>query len=45
MMPSIYLDIALPFGLRSAPTFSALVDGLLWILHSKGVGPLSPLPG
>ena len=33
-----YLDGALPFGLRSAPKlFSALVDGMMWILHSKGV--------
>ena len=32
-----YLDSALPFGLRLAPKmFSALADGLLWILHSKG---------
>ena len=34
---AIYIDTALPFGLRSAPNiFSALADGLLWILHSKG---------
>ena len=33
-----YLDGALPFGLRSAPKiFSALADGLMWILHSRGV--------
>ena len=33
---AIYLDATLPFGLRSAPKiFSALADGLLWILHSK----------
>ena len=32
-----YLDAALPFGLHSAPKiFSAVADGLLWILHSKG---------
>ena len=32
-----YLDAALPFRLRSAPKiFSALADGQLWILHSKG---------
>ena len=32
------MDGALPFGLRSAPKlFSALVDGMMWILHSKGV--------
>ena len=34
---AIYIDTALPFGLRSAPKiFSALADGLIWILHSKG---------
>ena len=34
---AIYLDTTLSFGLRSAPKiFSALADGLLWILHSKG---------
>ena len=33
----IYINCALPFGLRSAPKiFSALVDGLMWIIHSKG---------
>ena len=33
-----YVDGALPFGLRSAPKiFSALADGLMWILHSRGV--------
>ena len=33
-----FLDRALPFGLCSAPKlFSALTDGLMWILHSKGV--------
>ena len=32
-----YIDATLPFGLRSAPKiFSALADGLLWILHKKG---------
>ena len=36
----IYIDAALPFGLRSAPKiFSALADALLWIMLSKGVGP------
>ncbi len=34
---SIFLDAALPFGLHSAPKiFSAVADGLLWLLHSKG---------
>ncbi len=37
---SIYIDMVLPFGLRSAPNiFSALADGLIWIMHSKGVDP------
>ena len=35
----IYVDTALPFGLRSAPKiFSAVADALLWIMHSAGVG-------
>ena len=35
---TVYIDRALPFGLRSAPKiFSALTDGMLWILHSRGV--------
>ena len=35
---SVYIDRALPFGLRSAPKlFSALTDGFMWILHSKGI--------
>lgn len=34
----VYIDTALPFGLRSAPKiFSALADALAWILHDKGV--------
>jgi len=34
----IYIDGALPFGLRSAPKiFSALADGLLWIMLHNGV--------
>ena len=34
---SIYIDCTLPFGLRSVPKiFSALADGLMWIIHSKG---------
>ena len=33
-----FIDRALPFGLRSAPKlFSALTDGLMWILFKKGV--------
>ena len=32
-----YVDQVLPFGLRSAPMiFSAIVDGLLWIMKKKG---------
>lgn len=34
----VFIDTALPFGLRSAPkVFSALADALAWILHSRGV--------
>ena len=34
----IYVDSALPFGLRSAPKiFNAVADGLMWILGSRGV--------
>ena len=34
----IYLDKMLPFGLRSAPKiFSAVADGLQWILSQKGI--------
>ena len=33
-----YIDTALPFGLRSAPKiFSAVADGLAWILGSRGI--------
>ena len=36
-----FIDCTLPFGLRSAPKiFSALADGLMWIVHSQGF-PLS----
>ena len=35
---SVFLDAALPFGLRSAPKiFSAVADTLLWILAQRGV--------
>ena len=35
---SIFIDKALPFGLRSAPKiFSALTDSMMWILHERGV--------
>ena len=34
----LYVDTALPFGLRSAPKiFSALADGLLWIMTQHGI--------
>ena len=33
----IFIDTALPFGLRSAPkVFSAIADGLMWMVHSQG---------
>ena len=35
---TVYMDRALPFGLRSAPKlFSALTDGLMWMLYCQGV--------
>ena len=35
---AVYIDLALPFGLRSAPKiFSAVADALQWILIQKGV--------
>ena len=37
--PAIYLNTALPFGLRSAPKiFSAFADALAWVLRSNGIG-------
>ena len=34
----VWLDAALPFGLRSAPKiFSAVADALLWVMREKGV--------
>ena len=34
----VFIDTALPFGLRSAPKiFSAVADALAWILQKKGV--------
>lgn len=34
----VYVDTALPFGLRSAPLiFSAVANALLWIMKQKGV--------
>jgi len=34
----VYVDKALPFGLRSAPLiFSAVADALLWIMERQGV--------
>jgi hypothetical protein len=35
---TIYIDRALPFGLRSAPKiFSALTDTMMWMLHRRGI--------
>ena len=35
---SVYVDTALPFGLRSAPKiFTALADDLLWIMANQGI--------
>ena len=37
---TLYVDTVLPFGLRSAPKiFSAVADGLMWIMHSNGALP------
>ena len=37
-MGEIYLDSALPFGLRSAPKlFTAVADALEWVIRSRGV--------
>lgn len=37
----IYIDMYLPFGLRSAPKlFNILADFLSWILEKKGVAPI-----
>ena len=34
----LYIDTALPFGLRSAPKiFNAVADGLLWIMGNSGI--------
>ena len=34
----LFIDLALPFGLRSAPLiFTALADGLQWILQQRGI--------
>ena len=36
----VFIDTALPFGLRSAPKiFTAVADGLQWILSIRQVGP------
>ena len=35
---TVYIDKALPFGLRSAPKiFSAPTDAMMWMLHEKGI--------
>ena len=37
----LYIDTALPFGLRSAPKiFNAVADGLQWILQTNGIDPI-----
>ncbi len=34
----LYIDTALPFGLRSAPkNFNAVADGLGWVMRNRGV--------
>ena len=36
--PNVYIDTALPFGLRSAPKiFSAVADALAWAMHCNGI--------
>ena len=38
----LYIDTALPFGLRSAPKlFPAIADGVQWILQQRGSCELS----
>lgn len=35
---AVYLDAALPFGLRSAPKiFSAVADALTWVMQTEGI--------
>ena len=37
----VFIDKALPFGLRSAPLiFSALADALMWIMQKRGATPV-----
>ena len=37
----LYIDTALPFGLRSAPKiFNAVAEGLQWIIRSRGAEPM-----
>lgn len=37
-MHKVYIDMVLPFGLRSAPkVFNAIADALEWIMHMKGI--------
>ena len=37
----LFIDMCLPFGLRSAPKlFNVLADLLFWILERKGISPL-----
>ena len=35
----VYIDVALPFGLRSAPLiFTAIADTMQWVVEQKGIG-------
>ena len=37
----LFVDTALPFGLRSAPKiFNAVADGLQWIFEEQGISPI-----
>ena len=41
-----YVDLTLPFGLRSAPKiFNALADALEWVFCTRGITNTTTLPG
>ena len=41
---ALYVDAALPFGLRSAPKiFTNVADALEWMLRERGVGTCSTI--
>ena len=43
---SLFVDTALPFGLRSAPKiFTALADAAEWMVRQQGGGNCHSLPG